>query len=104
MQVTLREGREKVDNEPHVCRPRTSTSEDKQTDVGTLVRKNRKITVRIFLKNLKINVGSVETIVKYHILNLAKRVVLDRFPAFRNLNTKIEDSAVKQFQQQRRWR
>ena len=42
---SFREGRERVENEPHARRPRTSVNPDNVLKSGELIRDNRRITV-----------------------------------------------------------
>jgi hypothetical protein len=59
---SFREGRGRVENEPHARRPRTSVNPDNVLKIGELNRANRHITVLELLKEVGISVGSVEEI------------------------------------------
>lgn len=63
----FREGRERVENEPHDRRPRTSVTEPNIDRADALIRENRRITIKELGAMLSISVGSVEDIVKYHL-------------------------------------
>jgi hypothetical protein len=63
----FREGRERVDNEPHDCRPRTSVTEPNIDSADALIRENRRIPIKELGAMLSISVGSVEDIVKNHL-------------------------------------
>jgi len=63
----FREGRERVENEPHDRRPRTSVTERNIDHADALIREHRRITIKELGAMLSISVGSVEDIVKYHL-------------------------------------
>ena len=63
----FREGRERVENEPHDRRPRTSITEPNIDRADALICENRRITIKELGAMLSIIVGSVENIVKYHL-------------------------------------
>jgi len=63
----FREGRERVENESHDRRPRTSITEPNIDRADTLIRENRRITTKELGAMLSISVGSVEDIMKYHL-------------------------------------
>ncbi|PNF41429.1 hypothetical protein B7P43_G13783 [Cryptotermes secundus] len=63
----FREGRERVENEPHDHWPRTSITEPNIDHADVLIRENRYITIKELRAMLSISVGSVEDIVKYHL-------------------------------------
>ncbi|PNF22437.1 hypothetical protein B7P43_G15714, partial [Cryptotermes secundus] len=65
--VCFREGRERVENEPHDRRPRTSITKPNIDCGDALIRENRRITMKELGAMLSISVGSVEDIVKYHL-------------------------------------
>jgi histone-lysine N-methyltransferase SETMAR len=58
---SFREGRDRVENEPHARRPRTSVNPD-VFKIGELIRANRRITVLELSQEVGISVGSVEGI------------------------------------------
>jgi len=60
-------GRERVENEPHDRRPRTSVTEPNIDRADALIRENRRITIKVLGAMLFIRVCSVEDIVKYHL-------------------------------------
>ena len=60
----FKESRIAVENEAHVRLPRTSTSDDKMSNVDALIRGDRQITVRSMATKLNISVGSVEIFIK----------------------------------------
>ncbi|PNF14690.1 hypothetical protein B7P43_G10269 [Cryptotermes secundus] len=62
----FRGGRERVENEPHDRRPRTSVTKPNIDRADALIRENRRITIKELGAMLSISVGSVET-VKYHL-------------------------------------
>ncbi|PNF25828.1 hypothetical protein B7P43_G11755 [Cryptotermes secundus] len=64
----FRAGRERVENEPHDRRPRTFVTEPNIDRADALIRENRCITTKELGAMLSISVGSVEDIVKYHLL------------------------------------
>jgi hypothetical protein len=55
-------GRDRVENEPHARRPRTSDNPDNVLKIGELIRANRRITVLELSHEVGISVGSVEEI------------------------------------------
>ena len=59
----FREGRDRVENQPHPRRPRTSITSENVTRVEQLILDNRRITVREISEAVGISVGSVEDIV-----------------------------------------
>jgi len=59
----FREGSERVENEQHDCRPRTSVTEPNIDGADALIRENRLITIKELGAMLSISVGSVEDIV-----------------------------------------
>ena len=61
------EGTERVENEPHDRRPRTSVTEPNIDGTDALIRENRRTTINELGAMLSIGVGSVEDIVKYHL-------------------------------------
>jgi len=63
----FREGRERVENEPHDHWPRTSVTEPNTDRADALIRENRRITIKELGAMLSISAGSVEDIVKYHL-------------------------------------
>ena len=63
----FREGRERVENEPHDHQPRTAITEPNIDRADMLIRENRCITIKELGAMLSISVGSVEDIVKYHL-------------------------------------
>ena len=56
-----------MENEPHDRRPRTSVTKPNIDRADTLIRENRRITIKELGAMLSISVGSVEDIVKYHL-------------------------------------
>ena len=65
--VSASEWAERMENEPHDCRPRTSVTEPNIDRADALIRENRRITIKELGAMLSISVGSVEDIVKYHL-------------------------------------
>ncbi|PNF17588.1 hypothetical protein B7P43_G14505 [Cryptotermes secundus] len=63
----FREGSERVENEPHDRRLRTSVTEPNTDHTDALIRENRCITINKLEAMLSISVGSVEDIMKYHL-------------------------------------
>lgn len=63
----FRESRERVENEPHDRRPRTSVTEPNIDRADALIRENRHITIKELGAMPSISVGSVEDIMKYHL-------------------------------------
>ncbi|PNF23389.1 hypothetical protein B7P43_G12945 [Cryptotermes secundus] len=63
----FREGRERVENELHDHRPRTSLTKPNTDRADALIHENRRITIKEIGAMLSISVGSVEDIVKYHL-------------------------------------
>ncbi|PNF33864.1 hypothetical protein B7P43_G07226 [Cryptotermes secundus] len=63
----FREGRERVKNESHDRRPRTSVTEPNIDRADALIRENRSTTIKELGAMLSISVGSVEDIMKYHL-------------------------------------
>ncbi|PNF30276.1 hypothetical protein B7P43_G01229 [Cryptotermes secundus] len=63
----FREGRARVENEPHDRRPRTSVTEPNSDCADALIHENRHITIKELGAMLSISVGSVEDTVKYHL-------------------------------------
>jgi len=61
---TFKKGRETVENEPYERRPRTSITSKKSDRVDTLIRENRRITVRELSGIPNISDGSVKTFSK----------------------------------------
>jgi hypothetical protein len=59
---SFREGRDRVENEPHARRPRTSVNPDNVLIICELIRANRRITVLELSQEVGISVGSVEEI------------------------------------------
>jgi hypothetical protein len=59
---SFREGRDRVENEPHARQPRTSVNPDNVLKIGELIRANHRITVLELLQEVGISVGSVEEI------------------------------------------
>ena len=59
---SFREGRDRVENEPHARRPRTSVNPDNVLKIGELIRANRRITVLELSQEVGISAGSVEEI------------------------------------------
>jgi hypothetical protein len=57
-----------VENEPHDRRPRTSITEPNTDRADALIRENRRIPLKELGAMLSISVGSVEDIVKNHLL------------------------------------
>jgi histone-lysine N-methyltransferase SETMAR len=67
---SFREGRDRVENEPHAWQPRTSFNPDKVLKIGELIWANRRITVLELSQEVRIIVGSVEEIL--HELKVSK--------------------------------
>ena len=63
----FRKGRERVENEPHDRRPRTSITERNIDRTDALIRENICITIKELGSMLSISVCSVEDIVKSHL-------------------------------------
>lgn len=59
----FREGRDRVENIPHLRRPKTSVTPDNVGTIDQLIRADRRITVRKLSEEVGISVGSVEAIV-----------------------------------------
>jgi hypothetical protein len=59
---SFREGRDRVENEPHARRPRTSVNPDNVLKIGELIRANRRVTVLELSQKVGNSVGSVEEI------------------------------------------
>jgi hypothetical protein len=59
---SFRQGRDRVENEPHPRRPRTSVNPDNVLKIGELIRANRRIPVLQLSQEVGISVGSVEEI------------------------------------------
>jgi hypothetical protein len=59
---SFRDGRDRVENEPHARRPRTSVNPDNVLKTGELIRANRRITALELSQDVGISVGSVEEI------------------------------------------
>ena len=59
--------REKVENERHERRPRTSITGENSDRVGALIREKRRITVRELSGILNVSDGNVKTIIKQHL-------------------------------------
>jgi hypothetical protein len=59
---SFQEGRDHVENEPHVRRPRTSVNPDNILKIGELIQANHRITVLELSQEVGISVGSVEEI------------------------------------------
>lgn len=59
----FREGRDRVENQPHPRRPRTSITSENVERVEQLILDNRRITIREISEEVGISVGSVEDIV-----------------------------------------
>lgn len=60
----FREGRDRVENQPHSRRPRTSVTSENVEKVEQLILDNRRITIREISEEVAISVGSVEEIVR----------------------------------------
>jgi hypothetical protein len=58
----FREGRDRVENEPHARRPRTSVNPDNVLKIGELIRANLRITILELLQEVGMSAGSVEEI------------------------------------------
>jgi histone-lysine N-methyltransferase SETMAR len=67
---SFREGRDRVENEPHARRPRTSVNPDNVLKLGELIRAYRRITVPELSQEVGISAGSVEEIL--HELKVSK--------------------------------
>ncbi|PNF22742.1 hypothetical protein B7P43_G06660 [Cryptotermes secundus] len=63
----FREGRARVENEPHDRRPQTYVTKPNIDRADTLIHENRCITIKELGAMLSIGVGSVEDIMKYHL-------------------------------------
>lgn len=59
----FKDGRERVENEPHSRRPKTSTTEQIADRVNALIQNDRRITVRDIASTLNISVGGVDCII-----------------------------------------
>jgi histone-lysine N-methyltransferase SETMAR len=59
---SFRQGRYRVENEPHARQPRTSVNPDNVFKIGELIRASRRITVLELSQEVGISVGSVEEI------------------------------------------
>jgi histone-lysine N-methyltransferase SETMAR len=59
---SFREGRDRVENERHARRPRTSVNPDNVSKIGELIGANRRITVLELSQEVGISLGSVEEI------------------------------------------
>jgi histone-lysine N-methyltransferase SETMAR len=59
---SFREGRDRVENEPHARRPRTSVNPDNVLKIGELIRANLRITVLELSQAVGISAGSVKEI------------------------------------------
>jgi ribosomal protein S25 len=59
---SFQEGRDRVENERHAWRPRTSVNPDNVLKIGELIQANRHITVLELSQEVGISVGSVEEI------------------------------------------
>jgi transposase len=59
---SFREGRDRVENEPHARRPRTFVNPDNVLKICELIRANRRITVLELSQEVGISVGSFEEI------------------------------------------
>jgi hypothetical protein len=59
---SFREGRDRVENEPHARRPGTSVNPDNVLKIGELIRASRRITVLELSQEVGIIAGSVEEI------------------------------------------
>jgi hypothetical protein len=59
---SFRQGRDRVENEHHARRTRTSVNPDNVLKTGELIRANRRITVLEMSQQVGISVGSVEEI------------------------------------------
>ncbi|GFG40209.1 hypothetical protein Cfor_09797, partial [Coptotermes formosanus] len=57
---SFREGRDRVENEPHARQPRTCVSPNNVLNIGELIRVNRRITVLELSQEVGIRVKSVE--------------------------------------------
>jgi hypothetical protein len=68
---SFREGRDRVEKEPHARRPRTSVNPDNILKTGEIIRANRRITVLELSQEVGIIVGSVEEIL-YNKLKVSK--------------------------------
>jgi hypothetical protein len=63
----FKQGRETVENEPHVRRSRTSITGENNDRVDVLIRENRRITVGELSGILNVSDGSVKIIIKQHL-------------------------------------
>ncbi len=61
--ASFRKGREKVENEPHQRRPRTSVNDQNAKAVEKIILEDRRVNIRDIAEELDISVGSVETII-----------------------------------------
>jgi hypothetical protein len=68
---SFREGRDRVENEPHARRPRTSVNPDNVLKIGELIRANGRIIVLELSQEVGISAGSVEEIL-HNELNVSK--------------------------------
>jgi hypothetical protein len=59
---SFREGRDRVENEPHARRPRTSVNPGNVLKIGELIRANHRITVPELSQKVGTSVGSFEEI------------------------------------------
>ena len=59
----FRDGRDRVENEPHPRRPRTSVTPENINRIEHLILDNRRINVREVSEELGISIGSVENII-----------------------------------------
>ncbi|KAF6198043.1 hypothetical protein GE061_007789 [Apolygus lucorum] len=60
----IRQGRQRVENEPHDRRPRTSKTQENINEIRRLIEGDRHFTVREISEELGISFGSVQSIIK----------------------------------------
>ena len=65
----MSEGREVVENLPHVCRPSTSINDDNVEKVKKIVLENHRVGIREVAEALNISYGSTQHIV-VHVLGI----------------------------------
>ncbi|KAK7576389.1 hypothetical protein V9T40_012675 [Parthenolecanium corni] len=63
----FKEGRERVENRPHNCRPCTSVKQDNIDRVEQLILEDRRSTIKEMAEEVGISVGSIETIIHKHL-------------------------------------